>query len=279
MHGCEPAATVGKEDLAAGPPLDQRRPALREVTPDRLARLAADGHQPRLLALAEHADDPLVEVEVFEGCAGEFRHAQAAGVEEFEHRAVAQRQRVAGGGGRQGGEELFHLQLVERVGQRTVQPRQGEHLALVLVEVFGKVQMAQKNLDGDEFDLDRTGGQSGAFAGGEVFGDPLQGDATKNLDAVFLRDPPGKTFQRPAHGKLVVVRQPAFGGEITDELFNEGLHDQSLPTGDDARRAWECSRSTPACTDAAGGGARRPSCPPRRACRGTSPPRGRPTRR
>ena len=220
---------VGEENLAARAPLHQPRPALREVTPDRLARLAADGHQPGFLPLAEHADDPLVEVEVFELRAGEFRHAQAAGVEEFEHRAVAQRERVAGRGGRQGGEELFHLHLVERPGsERSTRGRVSVSPSSRSI-CLERCRLAQENLDGDEFELDRTGREPDTLAGGEVSGDTVQGNAAGMFDAVFRLDPRGKPFQRPAHGKLVVVRQPAFGGEVADELLNEGLHGQSSP--------------------------------------------------
>ena len=75
------------------------RPAADEVAPQRLDRLAPDRDDPLLAALAEHADDALVEVDAVLLEARRLGDAQAGAVEQLDERAVAERARRRPGGG------------------------------------------------------------------------------------------------------------------------------------------------------------------------------------
>lgn len=98
----------------------------------------ADGDDAFLVAFAQDADDAQVEVEVVEGEFGEFRGAQAAGVEEFDDGLVAECEAVAGFGGV---EEGGHLVAAEDVG---------EFFPLVGgIEEFGGVLLGEFAHDGE----------------------------------------------------------------------------------------------------------------------------------
>lgn len=61
---------------------------------DRFTGRLTEGHEAGLSAFADDADEAGVEVDIFEAGVAEFRHAEATGVEEFEHGAVAEAERV-----------------------------------------------------------------------------------------------------------------------------------------------------------------------------------------
>ena len=97
--GGEPAAMRAEEDMSAGDFLHQSGPFLREIDGNGFACLAADRNDAGFVPLAGHPDESLVEVQVFEAGADEFRDAKSAPVEEFEHRAVPRPERAVGGDG------------------------------------------------------------------------------------------------------------------------------------------------------------------------------------
>ena len=110
-HARQPRAPVVEEDgVVAGAYFAP----LFEVALDFVARHAADGDQPLLVALADDADVALAEKEVAHPQRGELRGAQSARVEHLEHGAVAQplgRARV------NGGDDAVNLLGREDVGQ------------------------------------------------------------------------------------------------------------------------------------------------------------------
>ena len=83
-------AAHGEEYLAAGALFDHAGTLFGEVFGDGFARLPAHGDEAGFVALAGDADDALFEQEVFEAGIGKLRDAEAAGVEQFHHGAVAQ---------------------------------------------------------------------------------------------------------------------------------------------------------------------------------------------
>jgi hypothetical protein len=91
-HGAPPA---GEEDRIGGTtPLQQPRTRLLEVAVERLERRLAERHQPLPSPLAEHAEQTAPAIDGTEGQGHELAHAEPRPVEDLEHRAVAQRQRV-----------------------------------------------------------------------------------------------------------------------------------------------------------------------------------------
>ena len=72
---------------------EQGRTAFREIAPDPVQRFFAQRHQTFLAALAHHAHHAHVQAHLRHAQADQLGHAQAAGVQHFQHGAVAQAQR------------------------------------------------------------------------------------------------------------------------------------------------------------------------------------------
>ena len=75
------------------------RPAAREVAAERLGGVPADRDDALLAALADHADEPVVEVDARLVEPDRLGDAQAGAVEQLDERLVAQRARLRAGGG------------------------------------------------------------------------------------------------------------------------------------------------------------------------------------
>ncbi|MNF88826.1 hypothetical protein D3C84_713290 [compost metagenome] len=130
------AAQAGEEHVA-GLAAEEKGSRFALVTLDPGDGFLAQGHQALLAALAEHLEHALAQVDLFQGQADQFGDAQAAGVEHFEHGAVAQADGVFQVGGFQQG---FDIRLGQRLGQRPPQLRQ-VHLQ---GGVFGYQVLAQQ---------------------------------------------------------------------------------------------------------------------------------------
>src|SRR5204862_8255504 len=102
-----------EQDLAAG--------AAVEVL-ERAHRLLAERNEPLAIALAENADDALVQVDLPLAQVHELRDAQAGRVQHLQHGAVAVAERIAHQRRRQ---QRFDLLLGERAGQRAADLRHG----------------------------------------------------------------------------------------------------------------------------------------------------------
>src|SRR4051794_38439638 len=82
------AALRVQEEL--GPvPLVEKRTAVREVAPEGIDRLPADRDDPLLRALADRADDPVLEIDARTLEADRLADAKSCSVEELDERAVA----------------------------------------------------------------------------------------------------------------------------------------------------------------------------------------------
>jgi hypothetical protein len=97
---------VVDEEVALLAQADHPRAPVLQVGADRGDRVAADGHEPLLRALAPRAQDPRVEVDVADLEVDRLARAQPARVHELEQRPVAQGRGVAAG---RGGEQARHL--------------------------------------------------------------------------------------------------------------------------------------------------------------------------
>ena len=83
----------GQENFVAGATSHQFWPLAREIGRQRVARFAPDRHQARFAALSKHPQNPLFGIEIFQPRVRQFGNAQAAGVEQLDHGAIAQAQR------------------------------------------------------------------------------------------------------------------------------------------------------------------------------------------
>src|SRR5919197_4248819 len=93
----ERSALRVEEELRQVAPVEERPPA-REVAAERLGRLPPDRDDPLLVALAEAADEPVLEVDAAALERDRLRDAQARAVEELGERAVAKVARLRAGG-------------------------------------------------------------------------------------------------------------------------------------------------------------------------------------
>src|SRR5205085_2437790 len=93
----ERAALRVQEELGPVAPVEER-PAAREVAAQRLGRLAPDRHDPLLVALAEAADEPVLEVDTAALERDRLGDAKTRAVEELDERAVAEVARLRAGG-------------------------------------------------------------------------------------------------------------------------------------------------------------------------------------
>ena len=92
-------AALGVQEQLRPVPAVEERPAAGEVAPERLDGLAADRDDPLLAALAEDADDAVVEVDAALAEPDRLRDPQTGTVEELDERPVSERARRRPGGG------------------------------------------------------------------------------------------------------------------------------------------------------------------------------------
>ena len=103
------------------------------------------GHQALFTAFAQHPHHPLLHIHVLQLQAHQFAHAQAAGIQQLQHRPIPQAQR---GGGIGRGQQLLHLCLTEHMGHagRALGGQQ-QHAGIVLQALLlqGPVVIAAQN--------------------------------------------------------------------------------------------------------------------------------------
>jgi len=100
--------------------LQQFRAGFPQVGLQPFAGLVTQRNQPLLVALANHPDDSLVEVQIGQQQAGEFAYAQTRRIHQFQHRPVAQTQGRRGVWRRQ---QALHLFFGQGFGQAAPQAR------------------------------------------------------------------------------------------------------------------------------------------------------------
>ena len=107
------------------PPARQFRPELGEVAPEGALGLLPHRHDTLLRALAEGEEIAALEVDLGQAQPDELRDPEAGGVEQLQHRPVAQARRSREVGGR---EEPFDLLLREHLGEAPEEARRREML-------------------------------------------------------------------------------------------------------------------------------------------------------
>ena len=109
----------------------QRQPPAPEIFAQRRARGPSDGHHAFLVALAEHADQAVLEIEGIEIQSHELADADSGGIEELEDGPVALGERIAP---RHRAEQCGDLDLVERLRDALRHSRRHHNLARVVRE-------------------------------------------------------------------------------------------------------------------------------------------------
>ena len=133
-------AVVQEESILAGTGFG----AFVEVAVDAFAGRGADGHEPLFVAFSDDADVALAEEEILDFQGYELRDAQSAGVEEFEHGAVAQ---TLDGGGVDGGDDAVDLVGREDVGELASEFGGQDELRGRIFDLVGDHQEVEEALD------------------------------------------------------------------------------------------------------------------------------------
>ena len=142
----------GKKNFVASTAAHQFWPLDRKVSRKRLARFAPDRHQARFTALADHPQDAVFRVEIFQPSIRQFGNAQTTGVEQLDHGAITQTQR---GSGIDCLKKLFDLNFVQCLRQISLDPRKGKCLGRIAPDQFFPQKKTEKNLKRDHDQLDR----------------------------------------------------------------------------------------------------------------------------
>ena len=124
-----------EQDLTARAPVE---------FPDRAHRLLAERNESLAIALAENADNALVQVDLALAQVHELRHAQAGRVQHLEHGAVAAAERIAHQRRRQ---QRFDLLLGERAGERAADLRHGDLRGGILADLTLAHQVAEETAE------------------------------------------------------------------------------------------------------------------------------------
>ena len=200
---------------------DEPRPAADEVDAERASGLAADGHDPLLVALAAGAQLAAVEVEVGELEVDRLRRPQAAGVHHLEQRAVAQRGRLGAVGL---GEQPGDLVAREHLGQLAALARRLELRGRVVLDQALAAEMAVEGAQARDLALQRRGlGGRLALAPVGELGDELgePGVVEAQRVAPGPAQPVAELQQVGAVGLERVAREPALELEVGEEVEHE----------------------------------------------------------
>ena len=215
------AAAHGEKNLPAGFFADQLGTAGLEITLQRLPRAGTDRDQALFVAFADHADEALLEIEIFQPGPAEFGDAQAAGVEQFHNGPVAYFQgSFAAGGMDQSGD----FRLGERIGQVTLDFRHAEEFRRITLENFALHEETEKNAQGHGMKLDRRRCGTAFLPPTEEVADCLGSDLGPLGSTFLVRRPLREKLERGTRAQLVVVGQPTLGGQIQDELVCLRVH-------------------------------------------------------
>lgn len=155
----------------------------------------------------------------------ELGNAQARGVEQFKDSAVAQGERI---GIAYCGQQPLDFGHVECIGQITFDPRGGDKFGRITRDPLSRDKKAEEDPQGDGFGLDRCGSQTLSFTMSQVVAQSGWFDRGK---VIYLPgcQPLAKALERSAGGELVVVGQPALGGEEKQKRVDLRLEHRSEP--------------------------------------------------
>ena len=145
--------------------LVEEGPAAAQVAAERVGGAAAERHDPLLAALADRADEPLLEVDAVSLEADRLADAQARAVEELDERAVAQGARRRSVGRL---DEPLRLAGRERARQAARPARQADSAAGLSVAGSDQDLVAEERADGGQAARDRRRGEPARAQLGEV---------------------------------------------------------------------------------------------------------------
>ena len=180
-------------------------------------RLLAQGHQTVLAALAGHPQHALAQVHRRRRQTDQFAHAQAGGVHQFQHRAVAQADGAGHVGCRQQG---LDVALAQRLGQRARQLRR--------IEQRGRVvgALAAPHAQGEERAQRR---QQAGVAARRIALPRAPGKVVEQHRAIRAGQAAARTvapacqaLQVAAIAGLGLLGQPGLGPDRLDEIMDRG---------------------------------------------------------
>ena len=168
----------------------QRRARLAQVALQPVLGFLAQRDQPVLAALAGHPQHALAQVDRGRRQANQFAHAQAAGIHQFQHRAIAQPGRGSGIGRFQ---QRRYLRLRQRLGQQARQVRRLQQGAGIVAAQAQAHRVRVERMQG---------GQQSGIAARLVAGPAAHGQVVEQVAAH------GQGQSRRGRSALQPTRQP-----------------------------------------------------------------------
>ena len=198
------AIATARGEEVVGLALEQDLPAR---TPaeflERPHRLFTERNEPLAIALAEDADDALVDIELTLAQVHELRHPQPGRVQHFQHGAVAAAERVAHHRGRQ---ERLDLLLGERARQRAADLRHRDLRGGVLADHALAHEITEEAAEAGQLPGGRARPRAGAHA---------------------PRDELLQVGARGAHDRHVALGEPACEGREVGAVSGERVRRQT----------------------------------------------------
>ena len=121
-------------------------------------------------------------------------------------------------------EQLDEIGFVEGLGEITFEPRGVQGIGGIAGDFSLSSETPEKDLLCDDNETQAGGSESAALLLGEVGAEVLDGDRAGKVNTMGFLQPTGEALERTAGGQLVVVRQPALGGEEEDEIVDGVEH-------------------------------------------------------
>ena len=211
------AAPAGEQDLARWR-AQQLATSVAQIALQPVQRFFADGQQTLLAPFAQDAQHPLIEADLIQRQPDQLGHAQPAGIQHFQHAAIAQAQGVVRIGR---AEQRFDIALGQRV-------RQGAPL-LRPVQFQGGVIGAPSLAQQIAVKITQTGQGAGHRARraalGEVLAEiRLQVGARQSIRGVALRSGPARQrLQIATIGGQRILAQPALHPQRVQDALDQSL--------------------------------------------------------
>ncbi|SVJ78689.1 Uncharacterised protein [Klebsiella pneumoniae] len=211
------AAQAGEQHVA-GPPAEQVAAGLAQVAFEPADGFLAERHQALLAALAEHLDHALAQVDLLQGQADQFADPQAAGIQHFEHGAIAQAQRVVDFRRRQ---QCLDVRFGEGFRQRLAQLRQVHLQGGILGDQAVAQAIAIEATQAGEEARGRAGLVALLQAPGQVIEDGVAADALQAQPATI--EPGVELLEVVAISLAGVVGKAFFQPQGIEETVDQGM--------------------------------------------------------
>jgi hypothetical protein len=161
----EGAAAGGDKEGGGLAPLEQEGAGGEEIGVDGIEGALSGGDEALFTALAGDAEEAELGIESGEGEGGEFGDAEAAGIEDFEHGAVAEAGGLIGGGSGEQGVDLGAGEVFRKILPLAGGMKEGGR---VVVDAAFAKEEAEEVAEGGDPAGEGAGGEAGGLAGGEV---------------------------------------------------------------------------------------------------------------